>query len=112
MQDDIVLSIHHVKLGDFAMSLLDTSEKISDIFSYIDSKMTGLEHYYSGAEYQKLMESYQAFRRNYSIVKTGIVAYSDDLIALINKVKAGDRKIAFMIGDIAGDVRKRANEIK
>lgn len=112
MQDDIILAVNHVKLGDFAMNLLDISEKMSDIFSFVDSKMSNLEHYYSGSEYQKLMNSYRTFRRNYSVVKNGVVAYSDDLIALIHKVKAGDRKIALSIGDLTYSVKKKANEIK
>lgn len=112
MQEDISITVSNRELGDFAMNLLDTSEKISEIFSSIDSKMSNLEQYYSGAEYQKLMDSYRIFRKNYSLVKTGIVAYSDDLIALINKVKAGDRKLALVVSDLTSEVRKKANEIK
>lgn len=112
MQDDIIIAVNNAKLGDFAMSLLDTSEKISDIFSSIDSKMSSLEHYFSGPEYQKLMDSYRIFRKNYAVVKTGIVAYSDDLIALINKVRSGDRRLALVVNDMTSAVRRKANEIK
>ncbi len=109
--NDIQLAIKEDDLSAFAMDLLTISEEVSDIFSSIDSKMDSLKNYFEGSQYDSLMESYRTFRKNYSVVKNNIVSYSDDLIAVINKVRQGDQDIAFLIQQITDDTINKAKEI-
>ena len=110
--NNIQLAINEEDLSAFAMDLLTISEDISDMFSSIDNKMENLKNYFDGSKYDHLMSSYRTFRKNYSIVKNDIVSYSDDLIALINKVRKGDKDIAFLISQITDDTSKKAKEIE
>lgn len=111
-EKEIRLWIDEENLGSFAMNLLTASEDISEIFSSIDNKMEALKIYFDGKEYDHLMTKYRDFRKNYPIVKNNIVSYSDDLIALINKVRAGDDDIAFIIDSLTKYVNEKAKEVK
>ena len=110
--NDIQLAIQEDDLSDFAMYLLTTSDEVSDLFSSIDSKMETLKNYFDGEQYDQLMNSYRSFRKNYSVVKEYIVSYSDDLFSVINKVRAGDKKIALIINQITEDTKQKAKEIE
>lgn len=110
--DDVILGIREDDLGEFSMDILNLSEDISEIFSSIDSKMESLKNYFDCDQYNNLMSSYRDFRKNYGIVKRALVSYSDDLIAVINKVREGDTKIAFMIEQITTDTSNKAQEIE
>lgn len=109
--DNVILGIKEDDLSDFAMDIINLSDDVADIFSSIDSKMELLKNYFDGAQYNNLMNSYRNFRKNYGVVKRSIVSYSDDLIAVINKARAGDNKIAFMIEQISDDVSKKAQNV-
>ena len=110
--NDVRLTIKEDDLSDFAMDLLTTSENVSDLFSSVDLKMQTLKNYFDGSKYDSLMASYREFRKNYAVVKNNIVSYSDDLIAVINKVRAGDQKIASLISQITEDTKQKAKEIE
>ena len=112
MQEDIKLAIREDDLADLAMEILTISEDVTDIFSNIDSKMASLKNCYDADGYNQLMAKYRDFKKNYTIVKDNIVSYSDDLIAVINKVRAGDKKIAFMIDNITEDTKDKASKIE
>ena len=110
--NDIQLAIREDDLSTFAMDLLTISEDISDLFSSVDSKMDNLKNYFDGSKYDLLMDSYRSFRKNYTVVKNDIVSYSDDLIAVINKVRSGDNDIAFLINQITEDTIKKSKEVE
>lgn len=109
--NDIVLGIKEDDLCDFAMDILNLSDDVSDLFSSIDSKMESLKNYFDCAQYNNLMSSYRDFRKNYGVVKRAIISYSDDLIAVVNKAREGDNKIAFMISQISEDTSKKAQNV-
>lgn len=111
-EENVSLWINEENLGSFAMNLLTTSEDISEIFSSIDKKMEALKLCFDGSEYDHLMSKYRDFRKNYSIAKNNIVSYSDDLIALINKVRAGDKNIAFLLEQMTKYANEKAKEIE
>ena len=106
-----VLAMDEEELSQFAMDLIDYGDSVGAIFSKIDSKMQNLGNYYVGNGYNEFMKFYREFRKNYSIVKNTIVSYSDDLIALINKVQAGDHQIAFAINNITDAITDEAKKI-
>lgn len=110
-EEEISLWINEENLGSFAMNLLTASEDITEIFSSIDKKMEALKLCFDGKEYDHLMAKYRDFRKNYPVVKNNIVSYSDDLIALINKVRAGDKDIAFIIDKLTKYANEQAKEV-
>ena len=111
MSENIRLFIKEKELNEFAMHVLTVSDELNSIFSDITSKMDELKAYYNGNNYDSLISSYNDFKGNYLRVKDGVVSYSDDLIALIDKVRSGDEMIAFTINQIAEDAKKQAEEI-
>lgn len=110
--EDHALAIKEDELSDLAMDILTLSEEVTDIFSKVDSKMESLKSCYEADEYASLMSKYRDFKKNYTIVKDNIVTYSDDLISVINKVRAGDKKIAFIIDAITEDAKEKASKIE
>ncbi len=110
--EDVELAINEEDLSTLAMDILTISEDVTDIFSKIDAKMDSLKNCYESDEYSALMTKYRDFKKNYSIVKDNIVSYSDDLIAVINKVRTGDRTIAFLIDSITEDTKDKASKIE
>lgn len=110
--EDIVLAIQEEELGNFAMDLLNTSDLIADVFNNIDAKMAELGTYYEAPEYKSLMNVYTEFKKNYAVVKNNVISYSDDLIAVVNKVQAGDKKLALLIEDLTKDTLRKAKEIE
>lgn len=110
--DNVILGINEAELSDFAMDILNLSDDVADIFSSIDSKMELLKNYFDGSQYDSLMNSYRSFRKNYGVVKRSIISYSDDLIAVVNKAREGDAKIALMINQISDDISKKAQNVE
>lgn len=110
--EDVELAINEEDLSTLAMDILTISEDVTDIFSKIDAKMDSLKNCYESDEYSALITKYRDFKKNYSIVKDNIVSYSDDLIAVINKVRTGDRTIAFLIDSITEDTKDKASKIE
>lgn len=109
---DISLNVNENDLSQFSMDLLTISEDVSDIFTSIDSKIESLNSYFSGKQYDKLMNKYRVLRKNYSIVKDTIVSYSDDLICLVNKVRSGDKHIALIIEDATVENLNKAKNVE
>lgn len=109
---EAVLAINENDLSQLAMDILSLSDDVADIFSSIDQKMESLGTCFSGKEYDHMMSVYRTFRKNYTNVKNSIIAYSDDLICVINKVRAGDNSIAFLINQIADETLEEAKNIK
>lgn len=110
--EDVELAIREDDLADLAMEILTISEDVTDIFSKVDSKMDSLKSCYEADEYSSLMAKYREFKKNYTVVKDNIVSYSDDLISVINKVRAGDKSIAFLIDSITEDTKDKASKIE
>ncbi len=110
--EDVELAIREDDLADLAMEILTISEDVTDIFSKVDSKMDSLKNCYEADEYNSLMAKYREFKKNYTVVKDNIVSYSDDLISVINKVRAGDKSIAFLIDSITEDTKDKASKIE
>lgn len=110
--DNIILGIKDDELGDFAMDILNLSDDVSDLFSSIDSKMESLKNYFDCSQYNNLMSSYRAFRKNYSVVKNSLVSYSDDLIAIVNKAHEGDSKLALIFNQASEDTLKKAQNVR
>ena len=106
-----VLAMDDDELSQLVIDLIDYGDSVSEIFSKIDSKMQNLGNYYVGNSYNEFMKAYREFRKNYPIVKNTIVSYSDDLIALMNKVHAGDHQIAFAIENITDAITNEAKKI-
>lgn len=88
--DDVFIAIRNDDLGEIAIDLMNFNDELSELFSSIDSKMAELKSAFDSKVYIDLMNKYNSFKKNYSIVKNNITSYSDDLIAVINKVRTGD----------------------
>lgn len=109
---DIALAINDDGLAELAMDILTISEDVTEICEKVNAKMDSLKNCFDTDEYNALMAKYKFFKKNYSIVKGNIVSYSDDLISVINKVKAGDKHIAFIIDSITEDAKDKASKIE
>ena len=105
---DSGFAIREDELSELAIDIIDFND---EIFNSVDSKMSELKAYYDCSKYYSLVNSYNEFKKNYSIVKQNIVTYSDDLIAVINKFKSGDNDVSVLVESDSMDVKQKATMI-
>lgn len=111
MADNIIGAIREEELGNLSMEVLDYAERIALLFERIDEKFNSVAEFYDSESYVKLMESYNEFRANYTIVKSNIESYSDDFIRLISKMHEGMDEVSLMFEKYTEDRRLKAKEI-
>ena len=90
---------------------MNFNDELSELFSSIDNKMVELKSAFNSKEYQSLMSQYSEFKKNYAVVKNNINSYSDDLVAVINKMRTGDSNITSLLETKSDDVLEQAKLI-
>lgn len=109
--DDLFIAIKEDELGEIAIDFMNFNDELSELFSSIDSKMFELKSAFNSKEYQSLLNQYNEFKKNYSVVKNNINSYSDDLVAVINKMRTGDSNITSLLETKSDDVLEQAKLI-
>ncbi len=109
--NDNGFAINEDELSELAIDIVDFNDDLAELFNSIDSKMSELKSYYDCSKYYSLLSSYNEFKKNYSVVKQNITTYSDDLIAVINKFKSGDKDVSFVVETDSLDVKQKATMI-
>ena len=109
--NDNGFAINEEELSELAIDIIDFNDEIAELFSSIDGKMSELKTYYDCSKYYTLLNSYNEFKKNYSVVKQNITTYSDDLIAVINKFKSGDNDVSVLVEGDSMDVKQKATMI-
>lgn len=110
--NDNGFAINEEELSELAIEIIDFNDEIAELFNSVDSKISELKSYYDCSKYYTLSNSYNEFKKNYSIVKQNITSYSDDLIAVINRFKAGDKDVSLVVIGSSDDVKQQANMVK
>lgn len=108
---DVVSGINEDELSLLSLEILDYSDRISEIFDRIDSCMERLPNYYQGLPCEKLMQYYKELTTYYPIIKDNIVSYSDDLIALIKKMKENDKFLTTLFQNYTDDTKNKMKSI-
>lgn len=107
MNTDIMSGINEDELGSLALEILDYVDRISDLFSKIDSEVAKLPSSYKGRASTEFIGMYNDFSQNYHVIKGNLKSYSDDLIELIRKTKENDRLVSNIL-----DSKTEDNEAK
>ena len=105
-------AINEDELSELAIDIVDFNDEIAELFNSIDRKMSELKSYYDCSKYYSLINSYNESKKNYGIVKQNITTYSDDLIAVINRFKTGDKDVSLVVSGDYEDVKQKATMIK
>lgn len=105
-------AINEEELSELAIDIIDFNDEIAELFSSIDGKMSELKSYFDCSKYYTLLNSYNEFKKNYAVVKQNILTYSDDLIAVINKFKSGDKDVSLVVAGDYEDVKQKAIMVK
>lgn len=105
-------AINEEELSELAIDIIDFNDEIAELFSSIDGKMSELKSYFDCSKYYTLLNSYNEFKKNYAVVKQNILTYSDDLIAVINKYKSGDKDVSLVVVGDCEDVKQKATMVK
>lgn len=110
--NEVVAGINEESLSSLSLEVLDYSDRISEIFDKLDSCMEKLPDYYQGEACTSIINLYNNLRVNYSFVKSNIISYSDDLMALIRKMKESDKYLANLFREYTDDARNKLKSIK
>ena len=110
--DDTVLAIRESDVGTLSFEILDYSDRISEIFSKIDICMDNLSKCYEGESCTALKAYYKDLSSNYDVIKSNIISYSDDLIALVRMMNDTDKKIANLFEEFSADAKKETESIE
>lgn len=105
------LGINESSLGDLSMELLTKSERLSDLFQSINKKMDEVSSCLNGTPYRNIINSYNKFKKNYSVITSNVSSYSDDLIAVINHLRRGDKMVALLIDGLTKEVEQSVNKV-
>lgn len=112
MNTDFLGGVNENDIRTLGVEILKSSERISDIFDLIDTKMSELPDYYKSTSSDEFCRSYELFRKNYEIIKTNIISYSDDLFRLVDKMKEGLDEVSSMIENFTEERKSEAKEIE
>lgn len=110
--DSVMLGVKEYELSNLSLEILDYSDRISAILDKIDSRMNDLSAHYQGDSYKELMNYYTELRSSYSTIKDNIISYSDDLAALLIKVKENDKTLASLFDEFTVDIRQQIKSIE
>lgn len=112
MKTDFIGGINEKEVNSLSIEILKCSDRISEVFDKIDAKIEELPTYYKATALDEFLSSYNEFRKNYSIIKSNVISYSDDLLRLITKMHEGLDEVSKMYNDYAEDRKSKANEIR
>lgn len=105
--DEVVAGIREGELAALSLEVSDYARRISGIFSKIDGAMMQLKNCYQGEPADKLMERYGEIKSLFPVVKNNISSYSDDLMAIIRKMNAGDKRLTGLFEELTSDVKSQ-----
>ena len=105
--EEIVAGIKEEELSSLSLEILDHADRVSELFTQIDSCMEKLPACYQGPSAQKLLERYQELHALYPVVKRNLTSYSDDLMTLIKKMHAGDKQLRNLFREFTGDTKRQ-----
>src|SRR5574344_2490387 len=94
------------------MEILDYVERISEIFEKINLKIESLPNSYKSQSCMEFINSYNAFKSNYSIIKNNMTSYSDDLITLIKRMHETNDYLVTTFQKLTIDAKSKANKIE
>lgn len=108
---EAVTGIKEQELKDLAIEIMKYADDISEILNKYDNKFYELDSYYEGKAYNDLKSYYGNIRDQFRIVKSNIVTYSDDFIALIEKMKDGAASLTKLFNQLEQDTKDRMKKI-
>lgn len=108
---EAVTGIREQELKDLAIEIMNYADDISDILNKYDNKFYELDNYYEGKSYDELKSYYGAVRDQYRIVKANIISYSDDFIALIEKMHEGATTLTKLFNQFEQDTKDKTKNI-
>ncbi len=109
---DIMSQINEVELEQLAIELIDYADSISDVMNRINSKMEQLNSCINGECSKGIQNKYSDFKSNYKIAKQNILKYSNDLIALIQKMKDGQLDMAKLFIQETDNINVKSQKIE
>ncbi|MBQ6841579.1 MAG: hypothetical protein IJO63_05670 [Bacilli bacterium] len=109
---DVVTGINEEELKELCLEVMDYSERIMGIFDKVDEEFELLKGNMVCNSYDQLMNSYRTFRANYLVVKNNINSYSDDFIALIQKLQENAKYLSTMFVNATEDMLLKAKQVK
>lgn len=110
--NDVLFGVKEYELGNLTLEILDYADRTSKLLGDIGSKMEELATHYHGDSYNELMKYYSELQSSYSIIKDNIISYSDDLAALLIKVKENDKTVASLFDEFTVDVKQKIKSIE
>ena len=111
MNSNIIAGIKEDELNSLALEILDYSDKISEIFNKFDTKVEMLSEYYKTSAYKEFVYKYNLFRKNYTLVTNNIISYSDDLIALVHKMRENENFLTNLFIDYTEEAKTKLKNL-
>ena len=107
--EEVVAGINENGLNELSLEILTRRDNISEIFEKIDSCMERLQSCYRGEPSKKLTLYAEELHSSFSMAKENIKNYSDDLTALIDKMRTNDRYLSSLFRELTEKTIKQAN---
>lgn len=112
MMPNVINQINQDELEQLAIELIDYADDIGDLFNQINQKMSLINSYLSGDSLAQINNNYSFFKNNFKTAKENILSYSNDLIALIQKMKDGQLDLAKLFVSEADNINLMSQKIE
>lgn len=109
---DVLVGINEEEVSNLSLEIIDYADKISEIFDKITDCVDRIHSQYDGEPVSKIINSYQSLAEYYPVMKDNIISYSDDLIALIKKVKENDKYLVTLFQEYTDETINKKKSIE
>lgn len=109
--NDVIAGINEEDLSSLSLEVLDYADRISEIFDKMDTCMNKLPNHYQGSPCKELIDFYNELSTYYPVIKKNIISYSDDFIALIQKMQDNDKYLTTLFQDYTDNTKEKIKSI-
>lgn len=92
--EDAAAGIREGDLAALRIDILKYKDKISELFTKIDTCIGALPNSLRGESCDSIQQSYSELKTNYPVIKSNIQSYADDLESLEQKMKDNDTNLS------------------
>ena len=104
---EVAAGINDEELTSLSEEILKYVDNISSILERLDRSIERLPGCYRGEASDKLMRRYSEIESSFSVLESNLRSYSEDLKALIVKMKEGDQSLSRIFQEATNDAQGR-----
>ena len=107
--EEVGAAINETELENLSSEVLSYRRRILKILKRVDSSMNRLKRSYQGPPSSKIIDNYAEIREAYPIVQENLKNYSDDFLALIEKMRNNEKILSNLYLEFSDRIQQQIN---